>query len=361
MTVDALPVLAFKVAESQFDIASGQSFISLRDQAVRVRTMLSAMHEAKLFDRVVDEEGNGDEMRGRKVLIVGAGYAGVSTALWLAERSIHATLVDAEARPFSVQLGCSTRHLSLTQYDWPGLHHDSHDYPDGLTPDFIAYPWVGRTVTLPPPIRLKGAPPRPTSSTVTITLRPHDHLATKGILPASALAKDWETQFLGKLSGPHLTWRKKTRFRPGSVAPGRGGVGVELEDVTTGAITSHWFDYIFYAAGFGSDGDVVKEDGGGARRTPGFWSDDTLASVGTLPPPRILISGGGDGALQDFIRVLVEPTLTTASEVLARIIELMMKRHARDHRQSGRKGGVQSPRRGHFRHGRELPQETELV
>lgn len=46
---DPLPILAFKVAAAQFDLASGQAFISLRDQAVRVRTLLQEMDSSSLF------------------------------------------------------------------------------------------------------------------------------------------------------------------------------------------------------------------------------------------------------------------------------------------------------------------------
>jgi hypothetical protein len=318
MSVDALPILAYKVAEAQFDLASAQSFISLRDQAVRVRTLLTAMQEAKLFDP-----------RGTKrVLVVGGGYAGVSAALWLAHRQIDTTLIEIGDRPFGVQHGCSTRHLSLTQYDWPGLHHAAHDYPDGLTPTFVAYSWLGRSFVLPPPLQLRGAPPVARGPRGTARTRPPDHLATRGPRPASAHAADWETQFLMRLpSSASLAWMPRTRFRPGSVASVGGGVSLDLENLATGAVRSEWFDYVLYAAGFGSDGDRIPIRGGGTKATREFWSDDDLATPGTAPPPRVLISGGGDGAMQDFIRALVDPGLATASAVLARIVDLMRARH----------------------------------
>lgn len=291
--VDALPILAYKVADAQFDIASAQSFISLRDQAVRVRTLLTAMQEAKLFDAVTDE---------RKVLVVGAGYAGVNAALRLAERKIKTMLVDVKDRPFHVQHGCSTRFLSLTQYDWPGLHYAEHDYPLGLSPTFIEYAWLG------------SSPP------------PADHLITTGVQSADQHAADWQRQFMAKIApGYPLSWRPQTRFLPGSLASAAGGVSVELEDITTGKIKPYWFDYIFYAVGFGTDGGQVPVQGGGWKWTRAFWENDDLATNGISPPGRILISGGGDGALQDFIRVMVDPGLTTACEVLSAIIDGMQR------------------------------------
>lgn len=86
MTVDALPILAYKVAESQFDLSTAQSFVSLRDQAVRVRTLLNAMREARLFQR-----------SGMRVLVVGAGYAGATAAFWLSAEGIRTMSGDVRS------------------------------------------------------------------------------------------------------------------------------------------------------------------------------------------------------------------------------------------------------------------------
>jgi hypothetical protein len=292
MSVDALGILAFKVADAQFDLASGQSYISLRDQAVRVRTLLSALAQARLLSSADDPV---------RVLVVGAGYAGVSAALWLMNRSVPTTLIDVNPRPFHVQRMCRTRYLSLTQYDWPAWYRSHHDYPSGLAPDYIAYPWLQATL---------GA----------------DCLLTDGIRRACDHADDWENQFMRRLPHPNLDWRPETRIRPSSVQGSQGGVSLVLENVSRGTAQTEWFDYVLYATGFGTDSTAIQSSTGGAVQTPGFWSRDRLAAPHG-PPPRILISGGGDGSLQDFIRSIVRPNLSTANSVLEQIVATMYNQH----------------------------------
>lgn len=312
-----LAILAYKAAPSQFDISSAQSYISLRDQAVRVRTLLDAMWRAGLFampDRA-------------RVLIVGAGYAGVNGAWWLTDvtRRIDVVLVDTASQPFAVQAGCSTRYLSLTQYDWPARHYDVHDYPDGLSPDHVVYDWLPQPIVVGPPISLGPRPSSAAHARTTTVTGVTDYLKTTGTQPANALAADWAAQFNTRLLTPStLQWLPSTRFDTRSVVVKKGRLEVDLVDAS-GARTPEQFTYIFYAAGFGRDGGDVSRagGGGGTQRTRGFWDNDTLATSGTAPPRRILISGGGDGALQDFIRVVVDPKLTTACEVLAEIVAQM--------------------------------------
>ncbi len=295
MNRDELPILAHKVAPGQFDLAASLSYISLKDQAVRVRNLLLSLQR---------EAGLGPSSR---VLVVGAGFAGVNAALWLAHRGIHVLLIDSLPQPFSAQRGCTTRHVSITQYEWPSPTYSLHAYP---TPH-AGYPWT----LLPAPV---------------------DYLDTSQCLPVNDHVQRWTTQFAAACTTmqPFLSWKPscELRGRPRTV-PTRGQQDRLTEAVLYDGPTRHQhtetFHFILFAVGFGSDGDWVPmlpppakppaprrfirvEDTSVA--TPRFWEDDGLAS--RAHTESVLISGGGDGALQDFIRAVVLPHLPTASHVL---------------------------------------------
>src|ERR1700691_5651503 len=61
------------------------------------------------------------------------------------------------------------------------------------------------------------------------------------------------------------------------------------------------------ATGFGTENTQVKDN----YRGFGFWESDPLRkyalNMGIFAPQRMLISGAGDGALQDLLRVLTGP------------------------------------------------------
>src|SRR5207249_379460 len=140
-------------------LAWDQAFISLRDQAVRVRMLLRSMKDENLFMPMPGLVQN--------VLVVGAGYAGVNAAMWLVSAGIPATLVERGV-PFGMQAGCDSRYLSLTQYDWPAAHHGIHTYPAGMSPDFVGYKWLSA-----------GMP---------------DHLTTTGLKLASDHVPGWTAE-----------------------------------------------------------------------------------------------------------------------------------------------------------------------
>jgi FAD binding domain len=111
-----------------FWLGAGLAPISIRDQLVRGVSII----EHALEERV--EEGD-------RVLIVGAGAAGVSAALRAAEKGINCDLVDVLRGPFLVQARAGTRWVDPTQYDWPMDHWNRQVYPCELPK--VPLEWVG--------------------------------------------------------------------------------------------------------------------------------------------------------------------------------------------------------------------------
>jgi hypothetical protein len=70
------------------------------------------------------------------------------------------------------------------------------------------------------------------------------------------------------------------------------------------------FTFLLWATGFGKETCDVSPPGATPYRGLPFWGNDPFTQVNcglTSPtPPRVLISGSGDGALQDFLRVLTK-------------------------------------------------------
>ena len=54
-----------------------------------------------------------------KLIVVGAGVGGVTTAIEAAKFQIPTVILEREVEPFSRQAECTTRFIDPTQYDWP--------------------------------------------------------------------------------------------------------------------------------------------------------------------------------------------------------------------------------------------------
>lgn len=93
--------------------------VGIRDQLLRGKFIVNAL----LKDHVVGLK--------KPLLIVGAGAAGVSAALWAVENGALVTLVDRESFPFSRQRHCTTKSINLVQYDWPIDHWQEKSFPWG--------------------------------------------------------------------------------------------------------------------------------------------------------------------------------------------------------------------------------------
>jgi hypothetical protein len=257
------PILfAHEVAPLIFDIGGRLYPISIRDQMVRAQWLVDRAIEENLIGDAADEP--------RSLLVVGAGAAGVTAALRAASRGITTELVESSLLPFGRQLSCTSRLIDPAQYDWPAGHWSVNTCP----------PW-----------------------------------------PVPPLPLPWKTDFANTLA---LTWtrsfaataamlpRLRSRFattvviHPG-VSPVTRAPPLPLIRVTlqhrSGTFVTRQFGSIVLAKGFGSERHTVPSTSGkGSYVGFRFWDSDPFATRPMLAK-RALISGGGDGALQDFIRL----------------------------------------------------------
>jgi hypothetical protein len=252
--------------------------ISIRDQMLRGQL---------LVDRAIEQGLLGSKPEQRPLVVIGAGAGGASAALRAAQLGIPADLVDRQAQPFHVQTGCTTRWVDPVQYDWPMGHYDQARFPWPPPPDQDDFPLPWQADF------------------------------------ADSLATGWQARLGALVTGPPplpFTFHDRHDFRNvfTSVERARAGVTpqqvVEIRSRVTAQTTYLPAAMVLVAIGFGKERVWAGHDDEAladpARGYP-FWDTDRWyepnfgLAAGTTP--RVLISGAGAGALQDFLRVLTQP------------------------------------------------------
>jgi hypothetical protein len=246
---------AHQIAPYFFNLAGAFSPISIRDQMVRAQAVVEdAVAEGLIAGAL------------RPLLVVGAGAAGATAAIWAARHGVATTLIDQQAGAFNLQAGCQTRWLDSAQYDWPAEHWASAAFP--ATPIGSALPW-GARVSRPLALRWRAqlaAARKKFSGVLTV----HYRTTVMGRTPVTA----------GVPPQP-IGWQ---------MTLGGRGAGVAA------------YGMVLWTVGFAHEVCTC-----GAYRGFAFWETDQfdLPNVGLPPgtPPQVVISGSGDGALQDFLRI----------------------------------------------------------
>jgi hypothetical protein len=242
---------AHELARHVFDISTDLKPGSIRDQVIR-GTLL--VHRAAELGIIGPD--------GRNLLVIGAGAAGVAAAVTAARMRIWTELIDKQDHAFNLQRGCGTRYIEPTVYDWPAAH-----WP------FSKYPWLDRER---PPLPLR---------------RHRARQVVEGVWdPAFDAARTSLYPFL------KVRWKTKTiNFPP----PQRNGrYRVQFDDGSSGT-----YNMVVLAKGFGVEYDRLQD--GSPFRSYRFWDTDEVEAL-ARSDHRILISGGGDGALQDFLRLVLK-------------------------------------------------------
>jgi hypothetical protein len=242
-------LLAHQVAPLSFEIGGVLSPVSIRDQMIRGRWIVDRCIEAGLI------------MPGERLLLVGAGAAGVTAAIEGVRRGISVTLIDTAPGPFLRQAGCSSRWVDPTQYDWPVDHWPNSQFP-----------WTWPTMPLPW-----------TAGRANVLAISWQLALTAAMLRHGPLL---DVRFNTGLAGfPSVAYRTATPELSAAFTPG----GIEHFKIAVSTV------------GFGMERTSL-----GTFSSYRFWDTDPLERPDYGLPgvsPNILISGGGDGALQDFIRV----------------------------------------------------------
>jgi hypothetical protein len=243
-------LLIHRLANGEYSIAGKYNPASIKDQMVRA---IALVDRARFHNLIRNP---------KKLLVVGAGAAGASAAFRACEYQINTTLMEVKAVPFERQRN-SSRVVDPTEFDWPAPHWRSGSMP-GLPLAF-----------------------------------------DRG--PANAVAARWQEAYdREERENDYLTIWPGTRFlRSLLQQDGRLAVLFERDEGKGPAKMWAEFDFVLNCTGPGEEQGSLQDS---EHASYHFWADDKLDAPNfglptPNPQPRILISGGGDGALQDFLRI----------------------------------------------------------
>jgi hypothetical protein len=233
----------------------------MRDQMVRATMFVDHAHAMGLI--------HSDK---RPLIVVGAGAAGVTAALRASSRAVVVYVIEKSGHAFGLQLG-SHRWVSPNFYDWPtGAWH---------RPEFSSSDWRE-------PLGFR-----------------------EGI--AQEVAKAWtNTLSAGAVAGVRLLFERALREEIPAYVPSENGVLVEITHLrATDSSDEQRIQggLLLLARGIGQErtwpGSATAPS---TYRGYRFWEDDPFATAEGLDDSQtlhVLISGGGDGALQDCVRILL--------------------------------------------------------
>jgi hypothetical protein len=254
---------AHRHSSKLFSLA-GRTPLSIRDQVLRAQTLVERLISTKALQA------------GSSLLVVGAGAAGATVAVLAARCGVRVTAVDTNKFPFGLQRLCTSRWVDPVQYDWP-LSHASRTH------------WPGAYPAPAVPFGFKA-----------------DY--------ASIIAHRWAITLNIERRSPNLNVEYKTRLeklpRPSLSSPGM------LDAVTEKAgypSQTRPFDVVVLPVGMASERTDAPFHATAPKGSPRFvgvpfWMRDDFEtkSFGLATPLAhpVLVSGGGDGALQDYIRLM---------------------------------------------------------
>jgi hypothetical protein len=258
-----------KISPRLFSIGGRLAPISIRDQMVR----------GQMFVERLVEQGSPWHTPTHPLLIVGAGAAGVAAALTAVERyRIPTILADRLNTPFFPQAGAPTRWLDPTLYDFPADHWAMSTFPPrptNYTPVQWSANWSHQLAVL---------------WLWRLRVALHDNSQIFSFRPYTTLAAMPQLDPSGDF----------VRCEMHTTAPDTDTVLVEQIDCAVALL----------AMGPGKEKTYIRERGQPPHPTRGFgfWEQDPYREQNLLPDapgvrPKIVITGSGDGAMQDFLRL----------------------------------------------------------
>lgn len=306
------PVLDAHRQAQFYYLISGPSPISIRDQILRGIT---------LVERLLECQEIGPN---RPLLVIGAGAAGASAAIESASQGVRTVLLEAQLTPFLTQRHATSRWIDPTQYDWP-LDHYHH----------AQLPWSG--AHRPLPLSFSAAYAHVLAS------RWHVELARA----ASVLGLLLDLRFGRSVARPPTLIAQPAGPFPTSL-------GVTLDDGSTAVVGA-----VIVAKGFGSENCRFERPSGNlVYEGQPFWGPDNFPSR-AVGVNNVLISGSGDGALQDYMRVItgLPSAISIARRCNIPLSAMQAVQSAEDRSLRGRSWASEDRS---FRHGHEAPYFAEL-
>jgi hypothetical protein len=257
-----------RVSARCFDLA-GIRTGSIRDQLLRSSVIVNALDEEGLIGR------------GRPLLVCGAGAAGMNAAIVAGERGVQVTVLERAPQPFDTIYG-SYRSVDPTEYDWPHRHWTRGRFP------------VNTGYIRPKDIALRQPGPGYASSLCSAWYQHWlDYVARSKQDPETYGRVDLRTGVVVK----DLNFRDPGAGHHVDVSGYWTAVRDKVELKSFGAVLS--------CVGHGEE--RLSDPGWRGYKGMRFWQDSDGIRPGVPLPPglsRIVVSGGGDGAMQDIQRFL---------------------------------------------------------
>jgi len=279
---DSLVVIAHKIGRRLFDLSTDLDDYSIRDQIVR-----AAMFANGLIDTGACKEGN-------KVLIVGAGIAGITCGAALASHGIGVRVLEASDSPFSIFKEARHRYVGPFMYEWPNIVSESHSFPSvtdqsfrGVShdtiPDYLPH-WEAQAPLSGPDLfrKLMVWLDRFLSSD-----------AGKSLKLFTEVSRSATREFVLAYAQDILQWESSLAHGGRLYLPGRE----EIPKDPTAFVSVRDVQFAILAAGAPKEQLSLHT---GVSTKP-FWEDDT-ATMESSKNRDIAVFGNADGAFQDFLR-----------------------------------------------------------
>ncbi|MFN3812685.1 MAG: NAD(P)-binding protein [Roseateles asaccharophilus] len=234
---------------------------SIRDQLLRSSLIVSC-----LFDE-------GKINSHRRLLILGAGASGMNAAMTAAEKGVSVDVLEKNRHPFGSLFDSNWRTIDPVEYDWPQPHCTDKIFPNG-----------GKGIPLVQSRATGATLARVWAEKWREWLKDKDGKNSRGRINLIPEVNAWDFLSFNEISdrievtGPWPDGHKSKAY--GAIL---SCIGFGPERTFDDRTPTKWNDY----------------------RGPAFWSDNDGLGIGNpLPTParHVLISGGGDGAMQDFQR-----------------------------------------------------------
>ncbi|MFJ9452205.1 FAD-binding protein [Herbaspirillum sp. NPDC101397] len=285
-----LALLAFKIGQHQFDINRGLTYISMRDQIIRARTLIHTAHSAEIFSQTDSSLSKEDSPPNVDVLIIGGGVGGISAALAAVELGLTTVVLEKNEVLFPLLRKGSDRLLSATVYDWPSLHFCEHNFPN---------------------ISALAADSSPKEDSLSILNFPDAPISPINL----AAHLDQQVAKYEKEYPNTLVINRNTAIpleSPFSWKENRKRVVVSLAEPIklAGAVSAHNFHtrIVVFAVGFGSEKVEIDHH---QVANDSFWGYESLEQdIQKYKDERIcniVIEGSGDGGLQEVLRAALLP------------------------------------------------------
>lgn len=310
MSISGLPLIAYKVGPNLFDLSSKLHHVSMRDQIHRAVALAEALVAGNQF------KSNRDQ-----VLIVGAGVAGVVAGMVLARHGVQVQIVDtSKDAPFSLQRNTNTRFVGPYMYEWPLNVYDSQFYPPGSGASL--FEWGNN---LPSTLPFSQSNPSCPSALVASW----DVMLDQAITASMGKLR-LQVGIDGNLTNREVKkWlhRERLNDKKRSAKKSRTKIhvyGGQPWKSSQNPLPQFMPKCVLLAAGMGSETNTATDNSGNKILTGSpFWQDDTILNnnCGSSAPPRVIVLGGGDGALQDTLRSITkhDHPLKTWADILQKL------------------------------------------